>query len=236
MLGGGTVPITLSTSHSFHHIRYADSYRKTNQRPSELVPSFIFIAYFRRATNYVEFLSNFTCRAPLFPNDKSKLVTITDHNTVGEAFKKMIDNHITSIPVLHHATKNPLYVISLMHFAQYLVSTYKKSDFVDSFWNYLLSIFKDNSSQFLRTTIDELQQNTFYTLDPAFVLEDQETLLKAVELMVRSQTHRVLVVNNIGDVVNVITQSRILELLGSIIDCLPNNTKTIEVRFGSGYD
>jgi hypothetical protein len=91
----------------------------------------------------------------------------------------MLDNRVMSLPVLNHATLAPLYVISIQHFAQYLVTNFQKSDFGENFWNSLQSVFKDKSTRFLNTSIDELHKNTSYTLDPALVVEEKASLLEA---------------------------------------------------------
>jgi len=54
-------------------------------------------------------------------------------------------------------------------------------------------------------------------LDPANLIGEQSTLAEATKLMVDSECHRLMVMNEDGDLVNVITQSKIIQFICSML-------------------
>ena len=67
-----------------------------------------------------------------------------------------------------------------------------------------------------------------YKLDMALIVEERAPLWNAVNKMVDYGVHRILVIDDFGDVQNIITQSRILQTLSTIVDSLPKNRFTLK--------
>ena len=72
------------------------------------------------------------------------------------------------------------------------------------------------------------------TTDVAYSVDESSNLLDALKVMVEKQCHRVLVLNSRGEIVSMITQSRILQFLSTMTDSLPDNEKSIH-QLGLGF-
>jgi len=175
-----------------------------------------------------EFLSGFNCSARFLPNDIGVIVTLERDATIGDAFKKMVQHDITSIPIIDPTTRKPLYVLGLPHIVDYLLHKFKQEDFVPSMWARIQNILSPKSESFTGTSLMELEQNISLQLDPAPTVYEDCLLSDAVRMMLESGSHRLLVTNLNGDLVNIITQSRIVELISLLIGSIPKCAKSIE--------
>jgi signal-transduction protein with cAMP-binding, CBS, and nucleotidyltransferase domain len=72
------------------------------------------------------------------------------------------------------------------------------------------------------------------TLEPLLVVKGTDPLLKAITLMITKKGHRVLVVNEEGHLINLITQTRFLGLLSTVLDTIEESKKSIK-ELGLGF-
>jgi CBS domain-containing protein len=179
------------------------------------------------------FLRDFKCISPIFPNDFNAVIRINNNCTLSDAFKKMIDSRIMSIPVVDSKTGKPLFIISLMDIVALLLKQFKESDFTESFWNTLSTLFINKSSKVANIPISDFEKHINYSLDPVFsVMEDQE-LLEAVRFMIERRAHRVLVFDSKFNISNMITQSRVVQFFEEIVQRIPKGQKTLnELNLG----
>ena len=71
----------------------------------------------------------------------------------------MIEHQIMSIPVVHEKTRKPLFVISMLHIVSLLTAKFSLSDFKEGLWNKITSLFVDNSKNFFKTKLSEVEGN-----------------------------------------------------------------------------
>ncbi len=160
----------------------------------------------------------------------------------------MVKHDITAIPIIDPQTRKPLYVLSLMHIVDYLLHTFKQEDFSSSVWSRIQNILSPKSETFQGTPILSVERTKGYfirhlsfiteyitlNLDPApCVLEDCK-LADAIRIMLESGAHRILVTDINGNLVNLITQSRIVELISLLVGSIPKCAKPIDGLSGLG--
>jgi len=175
-----------------------------------------------------EFLNGFTCKSSFLPNDLGIVVTLNRDATIGDAFEKMVQNDISAIPILDPQSQKPLYVLSLMHIMDYLLHNFKQEDFSSSVWSRVQNILSPKSETFQGTAILEVEKYISLTLDPAPCVFEDCNLADAIRIMLESGSHRILVTDLNGNLVNLITQSRIVELISLLIGSIPKCAKAIE--------
>lgn len=169
----------------------------------------------------------------LFPNDYGLLVRITNEETIGEAFQRMIKHQMMSIPVICATTGRPLYILSMMHIVQFLLNNFKKEDFTDSLWHTITNFFNNKFDTFRHRTLKDLEKSVDYDLDPAYSVMHKTTLADALKTMVEKNCHRLLVTNSHGDLVNIVTQSRLMQFISPFVDSIPKCYTTIqELKLG----
>jgi len=120
-------------------------------------------------------------------------------------------------------------VLSITHILQSIISHFSEADFKDDIWSRIrFLLFNPKKGSLYSKTLAELEGEIDFTRDPAHTISEDVTLLEAVQIMVRTQCHRVVVMNSSGDIVNIITQSRIVQLLATMADILPSTDKSLE--------
>jgi hypothetical protein len=90
---------------------------------------------FARAEEYLQgrvwglndFFNGFTCKSAFLPNPLGIIVSLHRNATVGEAWQKMTQYRILSLPILEPGTNKPLYVLSMMHILDFLITKYGKT-------------------------------------------------------------------------------------------------------------
>jgi len=181
-----------------------------------------------------DFLEAFKCDTVLFPNDYGLIIRITNEQTIGEAFKRMLKHQMMAIPVICPLTGRPLYILSMMHIMQYLLDHLHQEDFRKSLWNKIVALFDSKEEHFKRTEIRKLEACVDYDLDGAYTIMKKSSLVEALKLMADKKCHRLLVTNSKGDLVNVITQSRLLQFIAPFVDSIPKCYSTLQ-ELGLGF-
>jgi CBS domain-containing protein len=104
-----------------------------------------------------------------------------------------------------------------------------KQDFSTELWTkYMEEVVGNPRTGTFGATLEELEQNSRYGMDPAPAIREDQTLGQAVRLMLETRAHRVCVLNEQGDLVNLLSQSRIVELISFLIGSIPKCAKPIQ--------
>jgi CBS domain-containing protein len=176
-----------------------------------------------------DFFNSFTCKSVFLPNPLGLIVSLHRNSTVGEAWLKMTEYRILSLPILEPVTNKPLYVLSMMHILDFLITKYGKQDFSADLWaKYIEGVVGNPKTGTFGATLEELENNSRYGMDPAPAINEDQTLGDAVRLMLECRAHRVCVLNERGDLVNLLSQSRIVELISFLIGSIPKCAKPIQ--------
>jgi CBS domain-containing protein len=129
----------------------------------------------------------------------------------------------------------------MVHILDFLITKYGKQDFTPELWGkYIETVIGNPKTGTFSATLTELEgksnllssltflANLRYGLDPAPVINQNQTLGQAVKAMLGAGSHRVLVTDDRGDLVNILSQSRVVELISYLIGSIPKCAKPIE--------
>jgi len=157
-------------------------------------------------------------------------VTITNDEIIGTALQKMLSHQIMSLPVLDSQTKKTLHILSLAQLVEFLLDHYSPNDFSIGFITKLKNYLGMNKSQeFMNTPIRQLEPK----MEIAHETGENDTLELVLNKMVETKAHRVLVMNDDGDLVNIISQSRLIQLISHIVDSIPQCLQSLrELNLG----
>jgi len=175
-----------------------------------------------------EFLTSFQCKSPMFPNDFGTVVRISSNETIRDAFKKMLSYQIMAIPVVNSENGKPVYILSMMNIIEFLMKHYSLGDFKANLLNSIKNMFASNKTEtFLNTKLSEIEANGNFVIDPVYTVTEDAFLLEAVDLMLKYSAHRVVVLNQHDDLINVITQSRLIQFISNFVDSIPTCKKSL---------
>ncbi|GAM27507.1 hypothetical protein SAMD00019534_106830, partial [Acytostelium subglobosum LB1] len=137
----------------------------------------------------------------IVPNDASQLYTVRSTDSVATAIKLMTEKHILSVPVFdveHRVFNRFLDMIDITTFCLDQLSD--KLDNVDN----ILAVKDIFNNTKCGDICDASGRN------PYRAVESRASLLNAVELMVKWNVHRLPVIDSEGNMVSILTQSRVI--------------------------
>jgi len=73
-----------------------------------------------------------------------------------------------------------------------------------------------------------LSENGSVSIDSVYTLPGTSTIDETLKTMVEKQCHRIIITNNQGELINMITQSRILQFVSAMVDSIPKCSLTIK--------
>jgi len=164
-----------------------------------------------------KFFKDFKADSPVLPNDFGKIIKVTEKATLPEIFKMLIENQIQAVPVVDSKSNKSLYVVSIHDILEHFVDHFSEEEF-------------KNSDIYVLTLKEELQQHSKVqeAAHLAISVPKEVDLYHVIQLMIQHKVHRVLVYDETGHLINIITQSRVIKLLSGIIDSSPVAKKTIQ--------
>jgi len=174
------------------------------------------------------FLDSFKCCSPCFPNNFGRVIKVPDTATIGDALQVMTKHRILSLPVVHSVTGMPLWVLGMFDLVAYCISNFEAGDFQNDFYHKFVHLVSDKFKELSHRSISAIEASADYTLDPVFVVDQHDSIAEAVKIMMTKKTHRVLVCSSTGELVNLITQSRVMQFLPGIIEGSPSSQKTVK--------
>jgi len=172
------------------------------------------------------FLESFKCSSPCFPTNLGHVITVKNTATIGHALKLMTDHRILSVPVVNETGK-PLWVLGMFDLMAYFINHFDESDFQNDFYHKFTHLVSDKFKELSQKNVSAIEATADYTLDPVDVVDQDSSLAEAVKLMLVKKAHRILVCSSKGEIINLITQSRVMQFLPGIIEASPNCRKTV---------
>jgi len=177
-----------------------------------------------------EFLTEFKCSSGLFPHAGGAVVSVTQEDTLQNALQTLTDNKILSAPIIDQ-TRKPIGTFSIRYLIAYLLHCFSEADFINTSKSIQDSISGLFSNKRIREMLSELDNNKY---EPTHLVNKSETLLGALLIMIRSEAPRALVVDAEDKLSRVITQSRVVSLLSTMLDSIPSAEKTLK-ELGLGF-
>jgi len=170
-----------------------------------------------------DFLNTFKCSSPVFPKMYTTVLTVPPEAPLLEAFQILIDQKIMSLPVVD-ASRQIKGIFSMFDFLNILLHSVDEKELTSLKDNEVLPFLQ--KKQFAAKPLSSFSE--VGKSEPVVVVKGKEPLLKAVQEMLRTKAHRVLVVDDSGQLINMITQSRVVALLSTMLDSVPDPTKTLQ--------
>eukprot|EP01113_Clastostelium_recurvatum_P043084 TRINITY_DN706_c0_g1_i3.p1 TRINITY_DN706_c0_g1~~TRINITY_DN706_c0_g1_i3.p1 ORF type:complete len:318 (-),score=89.33 TRINITY_DN706_c0_g1_i3:121-1074(-) len=137
------------------------------------------------------------------------LVVVNVHDTPLQGFEKLLEHKIQSAPVFDSASGKYtgfLDVRDLISFCVYLHGSNERAENLLDIVSFGVKMFKHSVEG---VTVAYLSKR-----NPFHAIKQGITLLEAVEFLTKNNLRRVPVVNEKGDIVNIISQSSIVQFLG----------------------
>jgi len=181
-------------------------------------------------------LNQFTCGHAIFPNVLKQVITIHNDSTLSHAFKLLIDNKILCVPILDKQTQILCGQISVMGIIHLFLNSFSEQEIIEIAKSHPddVSVCLDKNVKFSTTRIHEIMSEV-HVMDVPYSVQEETKLSDAVNIFVANpHAHRISVVNEDSKIVNIITQSRILQLISCVADDLPKTRKTID-ELNLGY-
>lgn len=170
------------------------------------------------------FLKETKCSTPLFPTLGGRIIAIPSTATFLNAFQNLLANGLLSVPVLDNQM-HVLGTFSMKDVMNVIVSYFQEHE-MDNVKNreqmFELIVSKGLDSK----TIADIPE--VGKLEPPVLVQPSQPLSDALEKIVTTRTQRVIVVDAEGKLQNVITQSRIVAILGTVLETIPTASKTLQ--------
>jgi len=163
--------------------------------------------------NVVDALEGFTVSHAIFPKP-NKVITVKNTDSVLSAFKTLCEGKVLSVPVVDPSAGNVVQcVVSFLDFINYFLRLFTPEEIKRHKFAELL----DRAHALERKTVKDMAGD-IGDLDPPLSVRPDCIAMEAVKLMVEHHAHRVLVTDEEGKLVTIVTQSRIVQLLAGVLD------------------
>jgi len=160
--------------------------------------------------DFVYLLSNM--KAIDLTKPEKELITSPRTESLPILFKKLLDNHISSVPVLAQSEKY-YGMVDILDIIKFVVDKFGKETLVK---NTNLDALHD----FQEATVNDIMQYPYSKKVNVHSIERNTSLFTALELLSKPGVHRIPILGNENDVVGVITQSGVVAWLAKNLDKL----------------
>jgi len=153
------------------------------------------------------------------------VISASSQESICSVFAKIIDNHITSVPIYDNRTKHYLGFVDIIDIASYILNHASEREIKESPTNALNKIGSIRCDQ-----IANLAQRNPYT-----AIGSEVTVDTAIELILKYSVHRLAIIDPDGSPVTLLTQSRLVQFLAENLDKFPKLCKKTVDDFKLGY-
>ncbi|EGG24598.1 cystathionine-beta-synthase domain-containing protein [Cavenderia fasciculata] len=141
----------------------------------------------------------------IFPNTSVEIFSVTSDDTVNSAFKKMVEKKVLSLPIfdtVHRRFNKFIDMVDIVTFCMKHLTSKELNDMDLNFIVETKDIFKSHK---VGDICDLSERNPFCPV------ESSAPLNVAIELMVKWNVHRIPVIDSEGNLISILTQSRVIE-------------------------
>jgi len=170
----------------------------------------------------MDFLKTLKAPSPVFPNDTNELIFLNSNASITEGFKVLINNNISSVPIYDEGSNTYTASLSLLDVVLHALDTLSPSDSDDESSILLALTNFCDKIEFRRHKAKDIAERS--KKSPP-VVGKNVSIDQVVDIMVKTKAHHVLVRNENGTLINVITQTRIIESVGMLFEVDPQLTE-----------
>jgi len=147
-----------------------------------------------------------------------KLISADAHETVGSVFNKLAENKILSVPIYDPKSKKFYAFLDLIDIVTNTLELQQEHPLREK-----LGIEDEEiANEPCLDLVNKSQRNFFHTIDSS------DNLQKAVNELCTNKAHRLAVLNKEGELVSILTQSKIIQYLAKLVDDLHFGNKKIK--------
>jgi CBS domain-containing protein len=158
----------------------------------------------------------------LFPEHRTKLITVKKEDSAAFGFKILIENGILSAPVYDSLKKRYTSFIDMLDIVCYVIEASEGAELTGGQFRDLFLSGNSLNNVTCGQISDKSGRNLYYPV------EEYSPLLAAMEIMVEHKSHRLPVVDSTGELITIITQSHLLKLLNQNMTKFEIFSKKIE--------
>lgn len=156
----------------------------------------------------------------LFPENRTKIITVGKDQPCSEGFKLLIENSILSVPVVDERTENYVGFLDMLDFVSFIAEMSQDEALAQTASKQIEEMAKMKSVS-CGQLIGKSGRNPWYPV------EENAPLLQAIQTMVDHKVHRIPVVSNTGEMQTIVTQSHVVSLISKNIAEFPVASKRI---------
>eukprot|EP01119_Soliformovum_irregulare_P003034 TRINITY_DN1331_c0_g1_i1.p1 TRINITY_DN1331_c0_g1~~TRINITY_DN1331_c0_g1_i1.p1 ORF type:complete len:310 (-),score=101.16 TRINITY_DN1331_c0_g1_i1:81-1010(-) len=164
-------------------------------------------------------LSQLLAKSPLFPNNLGSVLRVFEDTLVLDAFRKMIEHKVISLPIVKHTDGTVVEIITMLDVVNYFISIFKEEELL-SFSDKVIA----EKQEIAKTTVTQIKLEA---TEPIITADEDQTMFEVAKLLISKKVRRVIIVNKQNELVNLVSASRLMELLSVDVDKHPNAKKTI---------
>jgi len=178
-----------------------------------------------------EVLKKSHCDSTIFPSEYSIPVAIEGDDTFGEAVKKLISNQILAAPILEDGLVLNR-VISMIDVLKVITDRFTEDELKNlrnqELWETSYATVIRKAADICGRNVLEVLRSYGGLAEPFCILKSNCNLLEVLQRMIIMKSHRALIVDENNLFVNIITLSRIMELLSPTLHIVPEVQKSLE--------
>jgi len=160
----------------------------------------------------------------------TKIFHVKSSSTAAEAMKVLVDNNILCAPILDEKKNQYIGFIDMMDIVSFIVALYEENELLKEDLETLL----DQGSRFASTSVVDMAD--FSHKNPFVPVRDTASLFELFKILGQYGVHRVPVINESGKIVNLATQSMVVNFLVGNIDNLGDKMNKTVGELGVGSD
>jgi len=143
----------------------------------------------------------------LFPQHMDRLVTVSTRDCIADAFKKLLDHKVWSVPVFDPSKRKYVSFLDMVDLVTWIVSNLSETKLKNQDLN---SVLENHFSDVTCSDVADISKR-----NPFCPIDTHAPLLLAIELMAKWQVHRIPIFDSAGELITILSQSQIVNYLYS---------------------
>jgi len=182
----------------------------------------------------MDFFKTLKTPTPVFPNDSGAIVTISSTTSLSGGFQALIKHNLLSVPVYDPIERSFLGFFTMLDLVVHVLELMTGLDFPEGDATAFMSLLTEKEQFSSHRVRDVMGKGG----EPYVCVGDNEPVDRVARTMVLRHAHRAVVLHQTGELVNVITQSRLIECVNELWGIDPTlsslaNRKIGEIKIGS---
>jgi len=178
----------------------------------------------------MDFWKTLKTPSPVFPNEVGAVVTVSSNSSLKDAFQVLISHNLLSVPVREFGEPHSPFVgfFTMLDLVVHVLNIFEGLEFPEGDENDFARL-PTEKEQFVNCRVKDVMGKGD---EPYVCVKDDEPVDRVAKTMVLRRAHRAVVLRENGELVNVITQSRLVECVNELFGIDPTITPLGEQLIG----